>query len=559
MKKYIFLFIKILLLVGFVVFTGIQTKSVSIVGLGLLEFLAIFCLQGLIPGKNRFLLFLKYLLTSILLFLSLANMTVFLFSGTYLSYLLTSNTENLGALSSSLPVYAATIVYIVIAAFFPIRCKFENFLPALFEKLPKLVKKRYFLFTILFVLSFSAWLLVNFYARLKTPIFAYTTYLQEADRMSSLRSDNVSSKELRAIEKKFRKNTIGSGIDTPQNSMNVIVIFTEGLSSEVLDYDGGKLTPNLNQLENETDNFINYFNQTAATYRGVRGQLSSSQQVDNGYENGADKIKQNLTTPLTSVQSILAGYGYQTAFFNPEPNEEIWSDYVSNLDFQKVLTGSIPSKKNDSYVSDEKNYQHVFSEAEKLNRSGQQFMLTTYTFGTHLSLDSKTTYGDGSNSLLNKFYNMDESFGKFWDKFKKSDLANNTMVVFTSDHATFPDAQYRSTFDTGRGYFLSTIPLMIYYPGVQPQTIDVKCRNSLGLAPTILDLIGVSRAENYFLGTSLYLDKPTSFEYLTALPPAYFETKGVTEQDTRMNKDITSHDYKTIDKLLQFYKLSLNE
>jgi phosphoglycerol transferase MdoB-like AlkP superfamily enzyme len=560
MKRYAFLIIKIFLLAAFIVFVGLHTKSWNIVGLGLLEFIAIFCFQGLIPGKNRFLRVIKYLLTSLLLFLSLANLTVYLFSGTFVSYLMTSNTENLSAISSSIPLYVTAIVYIVIAAFFPMRLDFEQVLPSIFEKMPKLIRNRYFFFTVLLAISLLIWIPTNLYGRLKTPVFAYTTYLHEAVKMSNLRSDNVSNKELKAIEKEFRHETIDSGINTPQNSMNVIIVFAEGFSSEVMSYDGGKLTPQLNQFSAETDNFINYFNQTAATYKGVRGQLFSSQQFDNGYENGSSKIKQNLETPLTSVQSILADYGYQTEFFNPEPNAEVWADYVSNLGFQKVLSSSTPSKAEESYVDDQRNFQKLFSEAEKLNDSGQPFMLATYTFGTHFSLDdSKTTYGDGKNALLNKFHNMDKSFGEFWSKFKKSELADNTMVIFTSDHATFPDAQYRSTFNTGRSYFLSTIPLMIYYPEIQPQTFDAKSRNTLGLAPTILDLIGVSKAENYFLGTSLYLDEPTSFEFITDLSPAYYGTKDVTEQEVRENKDLTSQDVKTLDKLQDFYKLSLNE
>ncbi|WP_054639597.1 hypothetical protein [Lactococcus fujiensis] len=51
------------------------------------------------------------------------------------------------------------------------------------------------------------------------------------------------------IEAEFAKSTIASGISTNLQQPNVIVIFTEGLSQEVLNYDGGKLTPNLNKLK----------------------------------------------------------------------------------------------------------------------------------------------------------------------------------------------------------------------------------------------------------------------------------------------------------------------
>jgi phosphoglycerol transferase MdoB-like AlkP superfamily enzyme len=54
----------------------------------------------------------------------------------------------------------------------------------------------------------------------------------------------------------------------------------------------------------------------------------------------------------------------------------------------------------------------------------------------------------------------------------------------------------------------------MYYKGVEPWEIDVKGRNSLDLAPTILDYVGID-CENYFLGSTLFMNKNNNNNYDT--------------------------------------------
>jgi hypothetical protein len=66
---------------------------------------------------------------------------------------------------------------------------------------------------------------------------------------------------------------------------NIIIIFTEGFSAEVLDVYNNldlNLTPNLNKLYERSLVFNNYYNHTAATYRGLRGQMISGYQFLDG-------------------------------------------------------------------------------------------------------------------------------------------------------------------------------------------------------------------------------------------------------------------------------------
>lgn len=91
------------------------------------------------------------------------------------------------------------------------------------------------------------------------------------------------------------------------------------------------------------------------------------------------------------------------------------------------------------------------------------------------------------------------------EKFNKSDLADNTIIVFTSDHCTYCDDSFKESFpDYERPQqFVDRIPLLMYYKGVTPQEFDAAGRNTLSLAPTILDYLDISEP-NYFLGDPLF-------------------------------------------------------
>ena len=140
---------------------------------------------------------------------------------------------------------------------------------------------------------------------------------------------------------------------------------------------------------------------------------------------------------------------------------------------------------------------------------GQPQFVACYTFSTHVGNDAPEGYyfGDGENRLLNRFHYCDTAFGEFMEKLHDSGLAGNTLVVFTADHATYVDDEYILSFypeNTRYDVFCDTMPLMFYYEGITPEVIDAGGRNSLDLAPTVLDYLDID-TPNYFLGTSLFL------------------------------------------------------
>lgn len=295
--------------------------------------------------------------------------------------------------------------------------------------------------------------------------------------------------------------------ETLPEQPNVILIFTEGLSQSVLD-DEREIMPNMSRFQTETITFDHYYNHTFATYRGLSGQLYSGYQLNNEDVNN-----------LISMQDVFIENGYHTTMINVEPYNEEFTDYLNNFGFDEVVTVFGEMNGPADTINDQEAYDLLFDVMEN-KPLDQPFFICMYTFGTHASFDSYgEVYGDGSDGILNKFYNADCGFGNFLEVFQNSRFAENTMIVLTTDHGSYVDNEYAASFsENERNHnMIDEIPLMIYYNGVEPAVYDVNGRNSLCMVPTVMDLLDLDH-ENMFLGSSLFSDSPAHrFETITAI------------------------------------------
>lgn len=330
---------------------------------------------------------------------------------------------------------------------------------------------------------------------------------------------------------------------------NVVVIFSEGLSKDVISQE---ITPNIYNLMSKGIVFNNYYNHTAATFRGLRGQLTSSYQLTGGYsadDKGVGQIKGNELVEtykdksvIISIVDILNKNGYETIFQNAHERNSNLSIFLSTLGFNKIYgTEDMKSKKRAEGATDAESYELLFSNLKKYSEEKKKFFYAVYTLGTHVGLDSPDEkYGNGQNSYKNKFYNLDYQFGKFLEKFNKDSMSDDTILIFTVDHSTYPEKEFVETFKTKSPYFVDRVPLIIYGKNIKPNEIDVKGLNSLSLAPTILDILGIHNAKNMFLGNSLFSkDNARPENKISAIGFDYINTdeNGVKLIDDQKTKD----------------------
>lgn len=326
------------------------------------------------------------------------------------------------------------------------------------------------------------------------------------------------------------------------NRPNVIVFFTEGESARLMGAYGGHypgLTPNVDELARRSMQVTNYYNHTAATYQGIIGQLTSGFSISGeaAWSDGADAARL-ASIKRQSLASILDHNGYGTYFFTSH-RIGAFTNMIGSLGFEhtydyeaisSLLNGQVTTQPSTDQLDDESLFRglRTFLDQHSSDPRAAPFFIATYNIGTHAFIPVATAgvkYLSGDSLSLNKLHNYDAALGNFLNWFYASPYAKNTIIVFTTDHATYPDRPYRAV--AGRGlqpYFVDKIPLLILDPThMLPAKFNAKGRNSLDLAPTVLQLLGIQRVPNSFLGHSLF--EPRSFSLgVTAIGSSFFIT-----------------------------------
>lgn len=329
---------------------------------------------------------------------------------------------------------------------------------------------------------------------------------------------------LRTIKLDARPSVIAQASESSAKKLNLIVFFSEGVSAKLLhayrDY-FPNLTPNISQFAQHAMRVDNYHNHTFATYRALAGQMCSIYPVG--------RLFQQVNYQCLGHQ--LQDAGYSTNFY--------LSQRLANTDLEMVLNKSgiervhgatellrlSPEEKFQSFkiLPDRKLFDGVLAALDKQQSAADQpFMLGVYNFETHtgarlLEADKNAAKVSDRESngeqYLATFKNLDQQFGRFWSYFKDSDFYHNTVVIFTSDHATFPSRDYLDQIEA-RGVenyskiFVDDIPLLIYYPGMRGGTAyDAMGTSSIDFAPSVLHLLGIKKVSAPFLGASIFAER----------------------------------------------------
>lgn len=453
-------------------------------------------------------MWLGYIFNVLALLLMNVQFAVLYWGSAFISMVMLTNLDSLNAISGKFFVYGLSVAAVFVFSLLPVDSIPGNKKPTFILGMGTVIVYVIIIFTGIIEYSpyRALYMLGQQMGRNSMAVSAVD------DAMSNVVVTGESGVELLQEKDVFYSDSVADYIRKPKGipgNPNVILIFVEGMSQSIVD-DPRSIMPNVSALQDSSISFENYYNHTFATYMGLSGQLHSDYQLAN-YD----------VNHLVSVQDIFKSYGYRTSFINTEPQNEEFSEYLANLGFDELLTDESRIDGMANSLSDRSAYELLFETALEQNEDTAPFFLVMYSFGTHATLNGVyEEFGDGSNILLNRFYDLDVQIGAFLERFHESELSENTIIVFTSDHATYRDADFATAFP---GYkpedplMVDCIPLMIYYDGIMPERYDVNGRNSLDMVPTILDYLDMS-APNYFWGDSLFASESGS------LYDTYFES-----------------------------------
>ena len=131
-------------------------------------------------------------------------------------------------------------------------------------------------------------------------------------------------------------------------------------------------------------------------------------------------------------------------------------------------------------------------------------------------------------------------------------IFDDTLLIFTADHATYPVPEYKKTFDSTQETFISRIPLFLYTDGIEHGTIDAQGRNTLDLSPTILDILNIEDEENWFLGTSLFRNDEKEYSRVCSIGGLFYQ---VTDGELKRIKNGNS----LVQEIRKYYEISINK
>jgi phosphoglycerol transferase MdoB-like AlkP superfamily enzyme len=308
---------------------------------------------------------------------------------------------------------------------------------------------------------------------------------------------------------------------------NIIIVFSEGLSARTINRHGSTypgITPNIDDFASQAMVVENFYSHTAATYRGLHGQLCSIFPKYGGIGGWHTNYNNMPDIEYCCLSSYFRRHGYETVFFDTHRKEAAYVDELMlRLGFERIFNarelaqrylGDAEPLRRDSLSDNQfvESFVGYLRERQSAIGRGRPFLISLYNLETHawqkVAADG-VQYGDGKNIALDTVHNWDHAFGGFWRYFQQSPYRDNTVVVLTADHAHFQEEPFveamRREDPTYQPVFVDRIPLMIRDPTRElPAVYDAKHVSSINFAPSLIHLLGGPNEATAFLGNSIF-------------------------------------------------------
>lgn len=342
----------------------------------------------------------------------------------------------------------------------------------------------------------------------------------------------------------FKSKGIENPINPNEENLSLIIIFTEGLSDRVI---SEKVTPNLFKLKQNSLVFNNYYNHTAPTFRGLRGQLISgfvrvaNSDVNNMSQRRLAQMFENAGESLPYIFNLM---NYDSIFIGPHVSADKLYSYMKTTGFTTVRTADDYSDNRSCHdvLSDRDIFSFLVKTLEDEESKHNHFFISMYNIQTHHGIVvNDKVYGNGDNDFYNKFYNYDYWLGNFLNWFNSNSISDNTVLVITADHSSYAVPLFESSFNFKshtNSKFVDNVPFIVYKKGVTPHIYNAHGRNSLCLAPTLLDLMGLDNVKTHFLGSSLFEDNDSEFEHISIIGADSIRTSESEYHDIELDKAV---------------------
>ncbi|MBO7591003.1 MAG: sulfatase-like hydrolase/transferase [Prevotella sp.] len=198
---------------------------------------------------------------------------------------------------------------------------------------------------------------------------------------------------------------------------------------------------------------------------------------------------------VDGIASLLAGEGYQTAFFHGAQRGSMgFQAFARSTGFQDYY-GREDYDADDRFGGDDDfdGMWAIWDEpflqyyAAKISEMKEPFMTAVFTASSHHPFAIPEKYQKQfpeENLEIHKCIRYtDMAIGKFFETASREPWFKNTIFVLTSDHTNMSD---HAEYQTDLGGFCS--PIIIYEPGREPEVFD-KIAQQIDILPTVMGML----------------------------------------------------------------------
>lgn len=316
------------------------------------------------------------------------------------------------------------------------------------------------------------------------PVFSFFASFEKTASNHVTYSFMDEAESQRIVRELYPTESIESDTLLTTQTPNIIVVLLEGCGGLFTEIGGRTdITPNLNRLAQEGIYFTNCYGNSWRTDRGTVCTWS-------GYPSfptmSVMKMPSKSRTLPNIAHSLQEERGYTTHYlYGGDINFTNMRSYLVSGGFKNLTW-------KDDYTKEEQNTAKwgvrddiTFETLYQLTATmSQPFLIGYSTLSSHAPWDVPIHHFD--DEVYNAFYYLDQCVGDFIEKFRKSAVWDNTLIIMLPDHGI----AYRGL--TESDPLFSHIP-MIWVGGAvkEPRRIEQIC-NQTDLPATLLGQLGLS-------------------------------------------------------------------
>lgn len=197
---------------------------------------------------------------------------------------------------------------------------------------------------------------------------------------------------------------------------------------------------------------------------------------------------------VNSLATCLKDKGYHTSFFHGAPNGSMgFQSFVNLIGFDHYY-GKNEYGNNEDFdgiwgVWDEEFFQFF---ARSLNGFKEPFLSAIFSVSSHHPFDvpekHQGKFRKGPLPIHQTVHYTDYSLQRFFERVSEMPWYNNTLFVFTADHASTP---YYKEYKTNAGFF--AVPVIFFEPGSELKGSEYTIAQQTDIFPTILSYLNYDK------------------------------------------------------------------